>query len=120
MTDNTRMENALKLAEKCWSRANQSSPEFVENYLTYAEELLTSKPYVRGDEFRSFCHQHGLVRPADLHPNVWVSGVKALSAMGWIRPIRKVEPEQSHNHMPSVTLWQSNLYEPQYQQPQGE
>ena len=106
-----RMKNALQLADKCWKRANRSSPEFVEEYLTYAEKLLMSKPYIRGDEFRSFCHQHGLARPANLHPNVWVSGVRALGIMGWIHPMQKVSPEQSHNHMPSVTLWRSNIYD---------
>ncbi len=106
-----RMKNALQLADKCWKRANRSSPEFVEEYLTYAEKLLMSKPYIRGDEFRSFCHQHGLARPAKLHPNVWVSGVRALGIIGWMHPIQKVSPKQSHNHMPSVTLWRSSIYE---------
>jgi len=55
-----RMKNALELADKCWKKANDTSPEFVENYLAQAERLLLSKPYVRGDEFRSFCHQNGI------------------------------------------------------------
>ena len=88
-----RMKNALQLADKCWKRANRSSPEFVEEYLTYAEKLLMSKPYIRGDEFRSFCHQHGLARPAKLHPNVWVSGVRALGIIGWMHPMQKVSPK---------------------------
>jgi hypothetical protein len=106
-----RMKNALELADKCWKKANDTSPEFVENYLAQAERLLLSKPYVRGDEFRSFCHQNGIARPMNLHPNVWVSGVRALNIMGWVQPMQKVEPKQSHNHMPSVTLWRSSLYE---------
>ena len=39
MTD--RMENAIKLAEKCWGKAMTANPEFVERYLELAEELLS-------------------------------------------------------------------------------
>jgi hypothetical protein len=105
-----RMKNALDLADKCWNKANSEAPEFVEAYLEHAEKLLLSKPYVRGEEFRAFCHQNGLARPKHIHPNVWVSGVRALSIIGWINPVKKVVPETSHNHMPSVTLWQSRIY----------
>jgi len=68
------------------------------------------KPVVFGDEFREFCSNHKVYRPKTLHPNVWVSGVRALKTLGWIIPLGKVEPTKAHNHMPSVTQWRSTLY----------
>ena len=105
-----RMESALQLADKCWKKANETEPAFVEEYLKLAEQLLTSKPIVLGDEFRNYCSKNKLFRPETLHPNVWVSGVRALKNIGWIHPIGKVEPTQSHNHMPVVTQWHSMIY----------
>ena len=104
------MESALQLADKCWKKANETEPAFVEEYLKLAEQLLTSKPIVLGDEFRNYCSKNKLFRPETLHPNVWVSGVRALKHIGWIHPIGKVEPTQSHNHMPVVTQWHSMIY----------
>jgi len=43
-----RMDNAYELAQKCWAKAYNTSPEFVEGYLELAKELLTSKPLVLG------------------------------------------------------------------------
>ena len=105
-----RMEAALSLADKCWQKANTTNPEFVERYLELAEELLAQKPLVTGDEFREYCRDNRLFRPAGMHSNVWVSGVRALKNMGWISPVRKVEPVKAHNHMPSVTLWRSSIF----------
>jgi hypothetical protein len=105
-----RMENALQLASKCWAKANETAPEFVERYLECAEELLTQKPIVLGDEFREYCTRKRVYRPKELHPNVWVSGVRALKSLGWVHPLEKVEPTQAHNHMPSVTRWKSMIY----------
>ena len=104
-----RMQAAMVLADKCWEKAYAKEPEFVEQYLSFAEELLTSKSEVQGDDFRFYCKSRGLVRPESLHPNVWVSGVRALKIIGWIDRIGKVEPTQLHNHMPTVTLWRSTL-----------
>ena len=106
-----RMEQALAMADKCWQKANALHPEFVERYLQLAEQLLTQKPLVTGDEFKDHCRNNHLFRPIDLHSNVWVSGVRALHRMGWIAPVRKVEPVKSHNHMPSVTLWRSEFFD---------
>lgn len=107
-----RMANALSLADKCWGKAYAQEPEFVERYLALAEALLKRKFQVTGDEFREHCRNNLLFRPKTLHHNVWVSGVRALELMGWIVKVRKVEPVKMHNHMPVVTLWHSNLYEP--------
>lgn len=107
-----RMTNALELANKCWKKAYNTNPEFVEKYLELAETLLTSKRVVLGDEFRAHCRNNGLFRPSNLHPNVWVSGVRALKLMGWINPMHYAVPTQSHNHMPVVTQWKSTLYVP--------
>jgi hypothetical protein len=104
------MEHALDLADKCWGKAMAVEPEFVERYLELAEELLTNKPVVLGDEFREYCRKNLVFRPANLHPNVWVSGVRALEQIGWILKMGKVEPTQSHNHMPSVTMWKSTIF----------
>ena len=106
----TRMEAALILADKCWEKANRSNPEFVERYLELAEELLATKPLVTGDEFRAHCQTNKLRRPVGLHPNVWVSGVRALKSLGWITPVQKVEPVKAHNHMPSVMQWRSEIF----------
>lgn len=108
--DSERMQDALDLADKCWSKAVNTSPLFVERYLELAEELLSSKLLVTGDEFREYCRNNHLFRPPELHHNVWVSGVRALKLMGWIYPVQKVEPVKRHNHMPSVTLWRSGLF----------
>lgn len=106
----TRMQNALQLADKCWEKAYKTAPDFVEQYLEVAEQLLSSRPVVTGDEFRRACRDANVFKPIGLHPNVWVSGVRALSLMGWITQKGKVTPTQSHNHMPVVTEWTSNLY----------
>lgn len=106
-----RMTEALALADKCWKKAYTAEPEFVEDYLACAESLLVAKPTVTGDEFREACRLRGIRRPAGLHPNVWVSGVRALSkGFGWIEPVGYVEPVKSHNHMPTVTLWRSRIF----------
>ena len=105
-----RMENAMALAETCWQKAMAKNPDFVERYLELAAELLSIKHQVTGDEFREYCAKNGLRRPSNLHPNVWVSGVRALKTIGWISPMRKVEPVKMHNHMPTVTLWHSKLF----------
>ncbi len=105
-----RMEAALELADKCWEKANATNPEFVERYLELAETLLSMKPLVTGDEFREHCAKNLLFRPSNLHPNVWVSGVRALKSIGWITPVKKVEPVKAHNHMPTVTQWRSEVF----------
>ena len=106
-----RMDQALALADKCWGKAYKTSPEFVERYFELAEELLLSKPVVTGDQFREHCRNNRLFLPFKLHPNTWVSGVRALNkGLGWIEPAGKVEPVAMHNHMPSVTLWRSTIY----------
>ena len=109
-----RMEKALELADKCWGKANAVEPEFVERYFELAEKLLLTKPVVLGDEFRAHCRDNLLFRPSTLHPNVWVSGVRALQSLGWITTIYRVEPKQSHNHMPFVTAWHSTLFSQNY------
>ena len=107
----TRMENALSLADQCWGKAYKAEPEFVERYFELAEQLLTSKPLVTGDEFREHCRNNRLFLPKTLHPNTWVSGVRALNkGLDWIEPTGKVEPVKMHNHMPTVTLWRSKIY----------
>ena len=73
----SRMDNAFTLANQCWAKAMKAEPEFVEKYLACAEQLLMHKPIVLGDEFREFCAKNGVYRPKTLHPNVWVSGVRA-------------------------------------------
>lgn len=105
-----RMEQALSLADKCWRKAYRASPEFVERYLEYAENLLVERPVIMGDEFRAYCQTKGLALPVRLHHNTWVSGPRSLWLLGWIAPISKVEPAQRHNHMPEVTLWRSMIY----------
>jgi hypothetical protein len=105
-----RMENAIDLAEKCWAKAYKTEPAFVERYLELAEQLLISKPVVLGDEFREHCANNKLRRPASLHPNVWVSGVRALKSLGWIAHDGYTIPTKAHNHMPSVSKWRSRLF----------
>jgi hypothetical protein len=102
-----RMENAMELAEKCWEKAYKVEPDFVERYLELAEQLLLSKPV---DEFREYCANNKLHRPSTLHPNVWVSGVRALKSIGWLVHDGYVTPTKSHNHMPSVSKWKSTIY----------
>lgn len=105
-----RMDEAMAQADRLWAKAMAVSPQFVEDYLTICEHLLIVKLEVQGDEFRSHCQRHGLIRPALLHPNVWVSGPRAMNKLGWITPMGKVIPTQAHNHMPSVTLWHSLIF----------
>ena len=105
-----RMEEAIVLADRCWGKASRAEPEFVEQYLASAEELLVNRPIVMGDEFRAQAELNGLRLPNTLHHNTWVSGARAMQQIGWTSPISKVEPMHSHNHMPSVTLWRSNIF----------
>ena len=109
----SRMMDAMVLAEKCWGKAHKSSPLFVEEYLSLAHDMLQDKKFVTGDMFRKNCRDKLLLLPRDLHPNTWVSGVRALNLMGWISPIERVVPVESHNHMGSVMMWKSNLYKEQ-------
>ncbi len=106
----SRMEAALKLADKCWAKAYRVEPDFVEQYLKLCERLLLERPVVMGDEFTAYCRKNMLKMPPTLHHNTWVCGPRALRSMGWIAPISKVEPAQSHNHMPTVTLWKSMIF----------
>jgi hypothetical protein len=108
---NERMENALNLAKQCWQKAYRKDPKFVGQYLLYAEKLLSSMPVVLGDEFCDYCKVNLLFLPEALHHNTWVSGVRMLQTIGWIVPITKVVPEKMHNHMDSVTMWKSVLYD---------
>ena len=105
-----RMENAMRLADKCWEKVNNKHPEFVERYLELAEKLLMSKPEVLGDEFREFCTRNLLFRPAGLHHNTWVSGVRALKSIGWIVHQGYTTPTKAHNHMPRVSVWRSMIF----------
>lgn len=107
---NERMKNALELADKCWEKASRTNPEFVEKYLELAEQLLVSKPVVLGDEFRDNCNKNSLSRPPNVHPNIWVSGVRALKTIGWIAHDGYTTPTKSHNHMPTVSVWRSTIY----------
>lgn len=110
-----RMENAIALAEHCWEKAYRAEPEFVERYLELSHDLLQTKPELTGDEFREHCAKNLLFRPKTLHHNVWVSGVRALESIGWITKVKKVEPVKMHNHMPTVTLWRSNVFGTRWQ-----
>ena len=105
-----RMKQALILADKCWGKAYRASPEFVEQYLEIMQSVLLVRPVVMGDEFRAQCELHGLRLPSNLHHNTWVSGARAMQHIGWISPVSKVEPVHTHNHMPLVTLWRSNIF----------
>lgn len=107
---NERMKQALVLADRCWGKAYRAEPDFVERYLEVMQNFLLMRPRVMGDDFRAQCKEHGLALPDSLHHNTWVSGVRAMQHMGWISPVTKVEPTKSHNHMPMVTLWRSNIY----------
>tara|TARA_R110000765_G_scaffold208631_2_gene313764 strand:- start:689 stop:2185 length:1497 start_codon:yes stop_codon:yes gene_type:complete len=105
-----RMANAMALADKCWGKALTVDPGFVRQYFEITERYLLTKPVVNGDEFTKACRLRGLRLSPDLHHNVWVSGVKVLATIGWITQIRKVIPQEAHNHMPVVTQYRSNLY----------
>lgn len=107
---NERMAQALILADKCWCKAYQAEPIFVEKYLEIMQNFLSMRPIVMGDEFRAQAELNGLRLPKTLHHNTWVSGARAMQQIGWTSPISKVEPMHSHNHMPSVTLWRSNIF----------
>jgi hypothetical protein len=105
-----RMKQAFDMAIRCWGRAYQTEPHFVERYLELTEEYLQTRVIVTGDQFKDYCTDHGLFLPAKLHHNTWVSGVKALETIGWITAIGKTEPTKGHNHMNDVTLWRSMIY----------
>lgn len=106
-----RMAAAMDMADQCWAKAMEVEPVFVEYYLYLAEKLLLSKPEVTGDEIKQHCEDNLLFRPASLHPNVWVSGVRALMLLGWTTKVAQTVPTKMHNHMNTVTKWKSNLYE---------
>lgn len=104
-----RMQRAMYLADECWEKAMNVSPDFVRGYLRVAEELLLCNPQVSGDQFKRACVERRVLLPEGLHPNTWVSGPRFLEKLGWMTRIEKVVPTAMHNHMPSVTLWRSNL-----------
>lgn len=86
-------------------------PEFIEQYLTLSRQLLLSKAFVQGDEFCAYCRAHGLELPPGVSHNVWVGLPRVLwKKYAWIEPRGKVEPQQMHNHMPTVTLWRSLIF----------
>jgi hypothetical protein len=96
-----------------WGKTEERAPEFAEGYLRHCRELLLGKTIVQGCEFREYCSRKGLVRPAILHHNVWVSGPRVLQKLGWIEPMGSVEPVHTHNHMRTVTLWRSLICLPE-------
>lgn len=105
-----RMDFAFGLGEDLWRGAIVKYPLFVEDYLDFGEDLLLSKREVRGDEFKAYCEKRGLIKPAALNHNVWVTGPRILTKLGWMEAIGRVEPELFHNHMRSVTLWRSLIF----------
>lgn len=100
----------MHLADKCWRKANQREPWFVEQYLALMETHLLSNRYIRGDEPRRVALLNNLYRPESLHHNTWVSGVRALNLLGWIEKVDTVVPQERHNHMPTVSRWKSKIY----------
>lgn len=104
-----RMDRAMRMADECWKKAMRVSPEFVSDYLHVAEHPLLCNPEVSGDRFKKACVERGVILPEGLHHNTWVSGPRFLERIGWVTRIKKVIPLEMHNHMPSVTLWQSNV-----------
>jgi hypothetical protein len=104
------MEMAMARGASLFAKAMATKPAFVEGYLEFSEELLLSKEFVRGDEFKEYCTRRGLIKPAALDSNIWVSGPQALARLGWIERVKLVEPEHMHNHMRTVTLWRSLLF----------
>ena len=100
----SRMENAMKLADTCWAKAMAVSPDFVRAYLEVADTYLSDKAFIRGSELRRACSRAGVQLPDGLHHNTWVSAVRALSLMGWIQKHSYAKPVERHNHMNSVTL----------------
>ena len=105
-----RMDFAYERGNDLWRGAIVKEPYFVEDYLDFSEDLLLSKQEVRGDEFKEYCEQRGLSRPATLNHNVWVTGPRILVKLGWMEAMGRVEPELWHNHMRSVTLWRSLIF----------
>ena len=103
------MEAAMAKGAACWKKAMDVSPEFVRGYLGHCEDLLLCNCTVAGDTFTKHCRKHGLVLPKGLHPNTWVYGPRFMEQIGWVTKLGKVTPTEDHNHMPVVTLWQSNL-----------
>lgn len=101
----SRMENAMRLADKCWGKAMAVSPDFVRAYLEVADAYLSDKVFIRGSELRRACSSAGVQLPDGLHHNTWVSGVRALSLMGWIQKHGYAKPVELHNHMNSVAVW---------------
>lgn len=109
---NTRWEHIKNEISVCWESAFKQAPRFCEDYLTIVAAFLEINEIVLGDEFTKVCRRNGLDHKSfeGLHHNVWASGVKAVENLGWITRIDKVEPQELHNHMPTVTRWASNLY----------
>ena len=101
----SRMENAMRLADTCWAKAMAVSPDFVRAYLEVADTYLSDKAFIRGSELRRACSRAGVQLPDGLHHNTWVSAVRALSLMGWIQKHGDAKPVERHNHMNSVTVW---------------
>lgn len=106
----TRMGHAMSLAYQCWAKLCRRHPEFVEDYLAVAEDLLERKQLVQGCDFRAACREARLFLPEGVHHNAWIGGVNALRHVGWITPVGKDEPAKWHNHMEKVTLYRSELY----------
>lgn len=78
-------------------------------YLLLAKILLKKQLYVSGDDIKAFCTARGLWKP-DTH-NRWVGMPTVLETNGWLTPLVKVKPHRTHNHMPEVTFYRSNLFD---------
>ena len=107
-----RMSNAMALADKCWVKAMETDPVFVQQYLETSERLLKIRAVVNGDIFCKTCRLKNITEPSQ--SNAWVSGPRVLEKLGWITKIGKVVPQEAHNHMPVVTQYRSNLYEERF------
>lgn len=103
----TRAQQIEVIARRHFRFLEGTEREKVDFYLRCAEELLRSKEFVQGSEFRAYAGSKGLTFE---ERNSWASCVTALRRMGLIRGAGKEESNDTHNHGYDVTVWKSALF----------
>lgn len=94
------IERSVKNAEKEW----------LARYEVLCMIFAMNNKVFHGGELCKFCRKRKLWEP-DKH-NRWVGAVTVLESQGYITKIGEVEPDTEQSHIGSLSLWQSNIYNP--------
>lgn len=106
--DNDGKKKGKELGDKC---AKKIPADWKHAYMRLVTLILKRNETIPGSLFRVFCKSSGLRAPYGKH-NWWASMTLEMQREGLITPIGKTAEKDNGNHMDTVTLWKSMIYEP--------